>query len=96
MDKELQKGEIIIYTSEDGSISLDTKLENDTIWLTQKQMAELFGVKTPAINKHLNNIYNEGELDKNATVSILEIVQFLCLFIYFINANREPEMSFVL
>lgn len=75
MDKELQKGEIIIYTSEDGSISLDTKLENDTIWLTQKQMAELFNVKTPAINKHLNNIYNEGELDKNATVSILEIVQ---------------------
>ena len=75
MDKELQKGEIVIYTSEDGSISLDTKLENDTIWLTQKQMAELFGVKTPAINKHLNNIYNEGELDKNATVSILEIVQ---------------------
>lgn len=75
MDKELQKGEIIIYTSEDGSISLDTKLENDTIWLTQKQMAELFGVKTPAINKHLNNIYNEGELDKISTVSILEIVQ---------------------
>ncbi len=75
MDKELQKGEIVIYISEDGSISLDTKLENDTIWLTQKQMAELFGVKTPAINKHLNNIYNEGELDKISTVSILEIVQ---------------------
>ena len=75
MDKELQKGEIIIYTSEDGTISLDTKLENDTIWLTQKQMAELFNVKTPAINKHLNNIYNEGELDKISTVSILEIAQ---------------------
>lgn len=75
MENQFQKGEIVIYTSEDGSISLDTKLENDTIWLTQKQMAELFGVKTPAINKHLNNIYNEGELDKNATVSILEIVQ---------------------
>lgn len=75
MDKELQKGEIVIYISEDGSISLNTKLENDTIWLTQKQMAELFGVKTPAINKHLNNIYNEGELDKISTVSILEIVQ---------------------
>ena len=75
MDKELQKGEIVIYISEDGSISLDTKLENDTIWLTQKQMAELFGVKTPAINKHLNNIYNEGELDKISTVSFLEIVQ---------------------
>ena len=75
MENQFQKGEIVIYTSEDGSISLDTKLENDTIWLTQKQMAELFNVKTPAINKHLNNIYNEGELDKNATVSILEIVQ---------------------
>ena len=57
MENQFQKGEIVIYTSEDGSISLDTKLENDTIWLTQKQMAELFGVKTPAINKHLNNIY---------------------------------------
>ena len=72
MENQFQKGEIIIYTSDDGSISLDTKLENDTIWLTQKQMAELFNVKTPAINKHLNNIYNEGELDKNSTVSILE------------------------
>ena len=58
MENQFQKGEIVIYTSEDGSISLDTKLENDTIWLTQKQMAELFGVKTPAINKHLNNIYS--------------------------------------
>ena len=75
MGKDFQKGEIIIYTSEDGTISLDTKLENETIWLTQKQMAELFGVKTPAINKHLTNIYKEGELKENATISILEIVQ---------------------
>ena len=72
MDKELQKGEIIIYTSEDGSISLDTKLENDTIWLTQKQMAELFGVKTPAISKHLKNIFAEGELNEKVVISILE------------------------
>lgn len=75
MDKDKSKGEIIIYTSEDGKISLDTKLENNTIWLTQKDMAELFGVKTPAINKHLNNIYQEGELSQDATISILEIVQ---------------------
>lgn len=75
MDKNKSKGEIIIYTSEDGKISLDTKLENNTIWLTQKNMAELFGVKTPAINKHLNNIYQEGELSQDATISILEIVQ---------------------
>ncbi len=74
MTKELQN-EIVIYQSDDGRINLDVKLEDETIWLTQKQMAELFGVKTPAINKHLNNIYNEGELDKNSTISILEIVQ---------------------
>ena len=75
MQNEFQKGEIVIYTSEDGTVSLDTKLENETIWLTQKQMAELFGVKTPAINKHLTNIYKEGELKENATVSKMEIVQ---------------------
>ena len=62
----------IIYTSEDGSISLDTKLENDTIWLTQKQMAELFDVKTPAISKHLKNIFNTGELREDVVISILE------------------------
>lgn len=75
MNKDLSKGEIVIYTSEDGKVTLDTKLENETIWLTQKQMAELFGVKTPAINKHLNNIYKEQELKEDATISILETVQ---------------------
>lgn len=74
-NKDLSKGELIIYKSEDGNISLDAKLENDTIWLTQKQMADLFGVKTPAINKHLNNIYKEQELKQDSTISILEIVQ---------------------
>ena len=75
MDNNKSKGEIVIYTSDDGKVSLDTKLENDTIWLTQKDMAELSGVKTPVINKHLKNIYKEGELNQDATVSILEIVQ---------------------
>ena len=68
MDKELQKGEIIIYTSEDGSISLDTKLENDTIWLTQKQMAELFDKNIRTVNEHINNIFKEGELDKISVI----------------------------
>lgn len=68
MDKELQKGEIIIYTSEDGSISLDTKLENDTIWLTQKQMAELFDKNIRTVNEHINNIFKEGELDKSLVI----------------------------
>ncbi len=68
MNKELQKGEIIIYTSEDGSISLDTKLENDTIWLTQKQMAELFDKNIRTVNEHINNIFKEGELDKSSVI----------------------------
>ncbi len=72
MDEDMQKGEIVIYTSEDGTVSLDTKLDNDTIWLTQKQMAELFGVKTPAISKHLKNIFSEGELKEEVVISILE------------------------
>ena len=72
MEEDYKKGEIVIYTSEDGTVSLDTKLENETIWLTQKQMAELFGVKTPAISKHLKNIFNEGELKEEVVISILE------------------------
>ncbi len=48
---------------------------DETFWLTQKRMAELFGVEVPAINKHLSNIYDTGELIKEATVSILETVQ---------------------
>ena len=62
MEQEFQKGKIVIYTTDDGSISLDAKLEDDTVWLSQKQMAELFGVKTPAISKHLKNIFKEGAL----------------------------------
>ena len=69
------KGEILIYESQDGKISLDIRLENETIWLTQKSIAELFGVNAPAINKHLKNIYKDGELDKASTISILETVQ---------------------
>ena len=72
MENNFEKGKIVIYTSEDGSVSLDTKLENETIWLTQKQMAELFGVKTPAISKHLKNIFSEGELKEEVVISILE------------------------
>lgn len=68
MDENLNKGEIVIYTSEDGSISLDTKLENDTIWLTQKQMAVLFDKNVRTVNEHIKNIFKEGELDENSVI----------------------------
>src|SRR3989338_2653481 len=66
------KGEIIIYPD---NVDIEIKLQNDTIWLTQKQIATLFKVNIPAISKHINRIYTQGELSKESTVSILETVQ---------------------
>jgi len=65
------KGEVAIYQP-DNSIHLEVLLKDETIWLTQAQIAELFGTKRPAITKHLANIYNSGELEKTDTCSILE------------------------
>ena len=58
---------IEIYSSQDGSIQLKVKLENDTVWLTQSQMAELFGVDRTSIVRHVRNIYKSEELDQNST-----------------------------
>ncbi len=65
------RGEIILYQP-DNEIKLEVRLEEETVWLTQEQIAILFGTKRPAITKHLNNIYNSGELDVDSTCSILE------------------------
>ena len=65
------ENEIIIYQP-DETIKLDVRLENETVWLTQDQIACLFGTQRPAITKHLSNIYKSGELDKKSTCSILE------------------------
>ena len=67
--------EIILYTTPEGNIKIDTVFQNETIWLTQKKMAELFDVNVPAISKHLSNIYIDGELQMEATVSKMETVQ---------------------
>ena len=64
--------QIIIYQTEDGQTQIDVRLDNETVWLTQKQIAELFGTKRPAITKHLKNIYASEELDEGSTCSILE------------------------
>jgi prophage maintenance system killer protein len=68
----MERGEIILYQTSDGTTNLDVRLENETIWLTQAQLAQLFGTMRPAITKHLVNIFNIGELDKNSVCSILE------------------------
>lgn len=63
--------EIILYQP-DEALKLEVRLENDTVWLTQQQIAALFGTKRPAITKHLSNIFNSGELDEDSVRSILE------------------------
>lgn len=65
---------IEIYQSDDGQVQLEIKLQQESLWLTQAQMAELFGTKRPAITKHLSNIFKSGEIDENTTCSILEHV----------------------
>ena len=72
MEKDFR---FLIYNSEENDISVNAVIKNETIWLTQKGMAELFAVEVPAISKHLANIFAEGELQQSATVSKMEIVQ---------------------
>ena len=65
----------LVYQTADENVSVNALIKNETIWLTQKALAELFDVNVPAISKHLQNIFDEGELDRNSTVSKMEIVQ---------------------
>ena len=77
MPKPLHPGaqatEFLLYTAPNGAVKVEVLLSNDTIWLTQKRMAELFGVGVPAISKHLKNIFDSGELAEKLVISILEI-----------------------
>jgi prophage maintenance system killer protein len=64
-----------VYMAPSGELQLDVRIDSETVWLTQAQIAQLFGVNVPAISKHLANIYEEGELERPATVSEMEIVR---------------------
>ena len=68
---QIMTNEIVLYQPNE-QMSLEVKLENETVWLTQQQIADLFGVKRPAVTKHLGNIFREGELDITSVSSILE------------------------
>ena len=77
MDLEMKKepavgkGEIVVYQPDEVT-RLEVRVDKDTVWLTQSQIAALFGVKQPAVSKHIRNIYQSGELDYIDTYSILE------------------------
>ena len=64
-----------LYQADEGDVSVEAYIKDETIWISQKSMAELFGVGTAAVNKHLTNIYADGELVEAATVSKMETVQ---------------------
>ena len=72
MDKELK---FLLYSTPNEDVNVNVVVKDENLWLTQKAMAELFDVNVPAISKHLQNIYDEGELDRISTVSKMEIVQ---------------------
>ena len=72
MNKQMH---FVLYHSDESDVSVNAVIQNDSIWVTQKAMADLFSVNTPAISKHLKNIYEEGELIEESTVSKMEIVQ---------------------
>lgn len=69
----IEQNNFILYTAPDGAVKVDVCLKDETVWLSQKGLAELFGVKVPAINRHLKNIFDSGELAERSVISILEI-----------------------
>ncbi len=71
----MKKSDLIIYQAPDGSTKIDAFIENETVWLTQNQMADLFQTTKQNISLHLKNIFEEGELDEKATVKDYFTVQ---------------------
>lgn len=71
----MTNSEIILYTTPQGEIKIEVFLQDETVWLTQRAMGELFGVVKSTISEHLSNIYKSGELEKEATVRKIRTVQ---------------------
>ena len=71
-EPESQTSQIVLYQADDGNVTVNVRFERDNFWLTQKAMADLFGVQVPAINRHLKNIFAAGELVESSVISILE------------------------
>ena len=67
-----EQTEIIMYQTEDGLTKIDVRMENETVWLTQAQMAELFQRERSGITKHIKNVFAEGEVDEKSNVSLLK------------------------
>jgi len=75
-EREQKNSEILIYQNQEGKIQLDVRLENETVWLTQEHMAELFGKAKSTINEHIKNIFAEGELAEPEVMKKFGISEF--------------------
>ena len=75
MNSDISRGEIVLYQTADGRTSIDVKLENETVWLTQAQMAVIFDCSSDNIGQHLKNIYKEKELAESSTTEIFSVVR---------------------
>ena len=64
----MKENKVIIYTTNDGKTKIDVKLEEETLWLTQAQMCELYQTSKSNVSEHIKHIFEEGELDKNSVV----------------------------
>lgn len=73
--KSVPDSEILLYTSPDGEVQLDVRMQQDTMWMTQQMMAELFQTTVPNINVHIKNIYKESELQEEGTIKEFLIVR---------------------
>src|ERR1700733_8003494 len=75
-DKKLnEQSQVVLYQTPDGKVTVNVLFARDNFWLTQRTMAQLFGVNIPAVSRHLKNIYTSRELTPQATVSKMETVQ---------------------
>ncbi len=74
-EKSATSSQILLYQTEDGHSRIEVRLENETVWLSQKLLAELFQVTVPTINEHIKNIFNERELQENSVIRKFRITQ---------------------
>jgi prophage maintenance system killer protein len=75
MSEEIMRGEVVIYTTPEGESKIEVKLEDETVWISQAQMAEIFGKDVRTVNEHIQNVYKEGELQKDSTIRNFRIVR---------------------
>ena len=77
-----EQNQILIYQTEDGQTQVDVRMENETVWLSANQMAMLFGRDEKTIRKHVNNVFSEGELEKENNTHFLRVVFIIKFFVF--------------